>query len=140
MRVLLTEDEPVLADLLIEFLQEEGHHVALVSDLQRAGGLICATSWDAWVVDPLGDGFAESDPSCTTQLRRLAAHVPIVVTTSQLWARRITPADLGVRAILNKPYDLSDLEQALESVSASSAQMNWATDADHGTPGSAGRQ
>jgi DNA-binding response OmpR family regulator len=34
--MLLTEDEPVLADLIMEFLGEEGHDVALASDLERA--------------------------------------------------------------------------------------------------------
>jgi DNA-binding response OmpR family regulator len=119
MRVLLTEDEPLLADLLIEFLRDEGHEVVVACDLERAGELVRAVNWDAWVVDPSGDGFTEPDPDYAAQLRRLAAHVSTVVTTGQAWARRITPADLGVRAILNKPYELSDLEQALESISTS---------------------
>jgi|SRR5215470_18959539 len=138
MHVLLTEGEPILADLIIEFLQDEGHGMALVSGLQRAGELVRATSWDAWVVDPSGNGFAEPDPDCAAALRRLATDVHIVVTTGRPWARRITAAKLGVRAILKKPYDLSELQQASESISTSSQPMNRATDADHGTQGPAG--
>lgn len=117
MRVLLTEDEPVLADLIIEFLHGEGHDVALAPDLERAGKLLRATNWDAWVVDPPGNGFAEPYRDCAATLRRLAAVVPIVVTTGRLWACRSRPADLGVRAILTKPYDLNGLLQTLESLS-----------------------
>ncbi len=51
MRVLLTEDEPVLADLVAEFLQDDGHPVVRVPDLQRASDRVCATSWDVWVLD-----------------------------------------------------------------------------------------
>ena len=116
MRVLLTEDEPVLADLIVEFLHDEGHEVALVSDVERAGELVRTTRWDAWVVDPPGNGFAEPDRNCAAVLRGLARVVPIVVTTGRLWARRTPPADLGVRAILNKPYDLNDLLQTLASL------------------------
>jgi DNA-binding response OmpR family regulator len=118
MRVLLTEDEPVLADLLVEFLQEEGHEVVLVTDLERAAELLRTTSWDAWVVDPPGNGFAEPDQDCAAALRNEAALVPVVVTTGRLWARRTPPAKLGVSAILNKPYDLNDLLRTLESLSA----------------------
>jgi DNA-binding response OmpR family regulator len=117
MRILMTEDEPVLADLIIEFLRDEGHDVSLVCDLERADQLLRATRWDAWVVDPPANSFAEPDRDCAATLRRLASVVPIVVTTGQLWARRTLPADLGVAAILNKPYDLNDLLQTLESVS-----------------------
>ena len=66
MRVLLTEDEPVLADLIVEFLQDEGHEVVLVPDLERAAELVRTTSWDAWVVDPPGT----ASPSRTRIARR----------------------------------------------------------------------
>ena len=118
MRVLLTEDEPVLADLIVEFLQDEGHEVVLVPDLERAADLVRSSSWDAWIVDPPGNGFAEPDQDCAATLRRHAGVVPVVVTTGRLWARRTPPADLGVRAILNKPYQLNDLLRTLESLSA----------------------
>ncbi len=117
MRVLMTEDEPVLADLISEFLRDEGHDVALVSDLERAGELLRATRWDAWVLDPPGNSCEEPDQSCAAALRRLAPLVPIVVTTGRPWARRTPPSELGVRAILNKPYDLNDLLRTLESLS-----------------------
>ena len=116
MRTLLTEDEPVLADLIIESLQDEGHEVALVSDVERFGEVVRTTSWDAWGVDLPGNSFAEPDRDCAAALRRLPRVVPIVVTTGRLWARRTPPADLGW-AILNKPYNLNDLLQTLESLS-----------------------
>ena len=95
MRTLLTEDEPVLADLIIESLQDEGHEVALVSDVERFGEVVRTTSWDAWVVDPPGNGFAEPDRDCAAALRGLARVVPIVVTTGRLWARRTRPRISG---------------------------------------------
>lgn len=116
MRVLLTEDEPVLAGLLLELLLSEGYEVSLVPDLEGVGELIHTSDWDAWVVDPSCTGVTEPERDCIAALRRLAWAVPTVVTTGHPWARRTQPADLGVRAILNKPYDLNELLQTLESI------------------------
>ena len=116
MRILVTENDRILANLLVEFLQDEGHQVR-VCDRQRASDLVCATAWDAWIVDPDGSSFLELDSDCASELRRLAAHVPIVVTTGRAWAQRTPPADLRVHAILPKPYDLTDLQRALAAIS-----------------------
>jgi len=106
MRVLLTEDDPVLAGVLADFLREEGHLVTCV-DMRQAGCLAHWTGWDACILDPGGDSFFELRPS---------AHLPVVVTTGRAWAQRADPARLGVRAILSKPFDLDELGQILETL------------------------
>ena len=83
MRVLLTEDDPVLAGVLADFLREEGHLVTCV-DMRQAGCLAHWTGWDACILDPGGDSFFELRPSEAAELRHLAAHLPVVVTTGLL--------------------------------------------------------
>jgi DNA-binding response OmpR family regulator len=116
MRVLLTEDDPILADVLAEFLREHGHRVTHVMDMRQAGCLAHWTGWDACILDPGGDSFLELRPSEAAELRHLAAHVPVVLTTGRAWAHRTEPAQLGVRAILSKPFDLDELVQILETL------------------------
>ena len=115
MRVLLTEDDSVLAGVLADFLREEGHLVTCV-DMRQAGCLAHWTGWDACILDPGGDSFFELRPSEAAELRHLAAHLPVVVTTGRAWAQRADPARLGVRAILSKPFDLDELGQILETL------------------------
>jgi DNA-binding response OmpR family regulator len=116
MRVLLLEDDHVLASVLADFLRDEGHVVTHALDMQQADCLARGSGWDACIVDPGGGSFLELGAADSAQLRRLATHVPVVVTTGRAWARRTEPALLGVRAILAKPFDLGDLAQILDAL------------------------
>jgi DNA-binding response OmpR family regulator len=116
MRVLLTEDNSALAEVLTEFLEDEGHQVTRTADACQARHLPRGTGWDAWILDPGGNSFAELSPADAAELRRLAAHVPVVVTTGRTWAHQVEPAELGVCAILPKPFDLSELTRILDTL------------------------
>jgi DNA-binding response OmpR family regulator len=116
MRVLLSEDDPVLADVLADFLREEGHLVTHVLDIRQAGCLTRGNAWDACILDPSGDSFLELRPSEAAELRHLAAHLPVVVTTGRAWAERADSAQLGVHAILPKPFDLDELVKILDEL------------------------
>jgi DNA-binding response OmpR family regulator len=116
MRVLVAEDDPVLAEVLTEFLEYEGHHVTRTSDVRHARNLVRDSVWDACILDPSGISAIELAADEAAELRHLAADVPVVVTTGGIWAERTPPADLGVCRILTKPYDLVELVQIINSM------------------------
>jgi DNA-binding response OmpR family regulator len=116
MRVLLTEHDPVLADVLTDFLRDEGHTVTHAADIRQAACLARSIGWDVCILDPGGDSFFELTAGEAAGLRRLGANGPVVLTTSRAWAHRADPARLGVRAILPKPFDLGELAQILDAV------------------------
>jgi DNA-binding response OmpR family regulator len=116
MRVLLLERDDALASVLADFLRDEGHVVTQALDMRQADCLARGSGCDACIVDPGGASFLELAPADAADLRRLARHVPVVVTTARGWARRTEPALLGVHAILSKPFDLGELAQILDAV------------------------
>jgi len=54
-------------------------------------------------------GAAGSRSADLSALRALASRVPVVLLTAHDWARRVRPEELGVAAIVSKPFDLDDL-------------------------------
>jgi len=74
--------------------------------------------WDVCVVDPAGGSYDKLRSEDAASLRTLAAHTPVVVTTGRGWARSAREEELGVLAILSKPYDLRMLAQVIGTVRA----------------------
>jgi DNA-binding response OmpR family regulator len=106
MRILLTEDDAVLAAVVGEFLRDEGHDVTRVADIGVARQLIAAGAWDLCLVDPAGTSYEMLRAEDIATFRELAAYSPVVVTTGRDWAKSAYSDDLGVRSVLLKPYDL----------------------------------
>jgi DNA-binding response OmpR family regulator len=113
MRVLVIESDPAIAALLAEILADEGH--AAAGDATMAGGLARAQAgpWDACVTD----GFwPDVDAASRAYLADLGSCCPVILLSARDWARDARPADLGVAAVVPKPFDLDDLLDALETV------------------------
>jgi DNA-binding response OmpR family regulator len=113
MRVLVIESDPPICGLLAELLADEGH----VSDgaTTTADGLrrARAAPWDACVTD----GFwPEAVGETRTYLADLTCCCPVVLLSARDWARSARPAELGVAAVVPKPFDLDDLLGALARV------------------------
>src|SRR5215210_6510577 len=113
MRVLVIESDPSISAVLADLLADEGH----VSDVATttADGLrrARAAPWDAC----LTDGFwPEVVADGRAYLADLAACCPVVLVSARDWARHARPADLGVAAVIPKPFDLDDLLGALATV------------------------
>ena len=116
MRVLLAEDDAMLASVIVEALGDEGHtvtHVARSADAQR---LAASERWDVLVVDAFGAGYDQPDQAEREQLRALAAHGPVILASARAWAQHVAPGELGVAAIVPKPYDLEDLLDTLAAL------------------------
>jgi DNA-binding response OmpR family regulator len=114
MRLLLAEDDASLAELLREFLTEERFRIAHAPTREAALRLAAGGAWDLIVTDTFGVGV-DPDPTDLAYLGELAARAPVVLLTAQTWARTVSPADVGVRAIVPKPFDLERLLDTLRA-------------------------
>ncbi len=117
LRVLVAEDEPLAAMVIEDVLVGEGHAVALAPDGAAALELAARQDFDVLLTDlamPRVDGLA-----LIRQLRLTQPDLPVVVMTGFLSA----PAAGELRgqaqppvALLQKPFDIDRLLQALELV------------------------
>jgi two-component system, OmpR family, phosphate regulon response regulator OmpR len=115
-RILIAEDDDTLRALLEGFLTEEGHQVSAVATSEAALRLSRAAPWDVCLVDTLGQAEHGPTVACRTFVASLAEHAPVLLCTARTWARAADAAELGVAAILPKPFDLDDLEAKLAAV------------------------
>jgi two-component system OmpR family response regulator len=116
MRVLVIESDASLGSLLTELLADEGHAVDGVMTMADGLARVSAEPWDACVTD----GFWPQVVAETrAYLADLASRCPVVLLSGRDWARHARPADLGVAAVVPKPFDLEDLLGALATVTGS---------------------
>ena len=115
-RILLAEDDQNLAAVLLEALAEEGFAVTHASTTAEVARLARAACWDLCILDTL-DSQVQREPRTAFQalLQLLPAEVPVLVTSGQLWAHSSSASDLGVAAILTKPFDLDDFYGAVRA-------------------------
>ena len=114
-RVLVIDDEPAIADVLRMLLEFRGHEVIVANDGSRGYATAQRQAPDVIVLDlmmPVMDGL--------TMLEALrkddrTATIPVVIL-SALSSVDVKQRchDLGVRAILQKPYRPEDLLRAIE--------------------------
>jgi DNA-binding response OmpR family regulator len=111
-RILVVEDDPVIQNLLIEFLNDEGFQVISAADGQTGVDIARDERPDLILMDlmlPVLDGM-----SATQQLKRHAAtsDIPIIAisasTNLRLHAEHL-PAD----SVVGKPFDLDTLLAAV---------------------------
>jgi DNA-binding NtrC family response regulator len=115
-RVLIIEDNADVADLLAVLLGDEGHAVTCVA--APCAGLALARSrpWDACLTEAFSTVEAAAVRACLTDL---AGCCPVVLISGHGWARSARAADLGVAALLAKPFELDDVLAGLAAAAAS---------------------
>ena len=115
MRILIVEDDPVLADGLTRSLRESDYAVDCVNDGGEADHVLAAQSYDLVILDlglPRLDGF-----EVLRRLRRRGARVPVLVLTARdALDERVKGLDLGADDYLTKPFDLPELEARLRAL------------------------
>lgn len=108
MRILLAEDEPLIARFIARGLQAEGYHPTMAGDGAVAVARLTAQEWDLLILDlmlPDRDGFWVLE-----QALRLHPRLPVLVLSAR------TATDIKVRALnagasdyLAKPFALDEL-------------------------------
>ena len=115
MRVLIVEDDPVLADGLTRSLRQSDFAVDCAHDGEQADHVLTAQNYDLVILDlglPKVDGF-----EVLKRLRRRGATVPVLVLTARdALADRVKGLDLGADDYLTKPFELPELEARMRAL------------------------
>lgn len=115
MRILLVEDDLVLAHAVLDYLQSKQFQVDLAPDLRTARALVAVTHYATILLDlnlPDGEGL------------ELLGHIParkdpptiVVVTARDQVSDRIRGLDSGADDYLVKPYDPEELLARLRAI------------------------
>jgi CheY-like chemotaxis protein len=116
-RVLLAEDDVLLASTVDDFLREEGFQVSIAGDGEEALDQAATTPFDALLTDlrmPRMDG-----ETLIRRLRTQRPELPIVVMSGNAppdWRQTLQREGEGPLVLLNKPMRLLQLLNALREV------------------------
>jgi two-component system, OmpR family, response regulator len=115
MRLLVIEDDPVIADGLLRSLRATGHAVDHAVDGTTADEALAQYPYDLVVLDlglPRLDGM-----EVLRRLRNRGAHTPVLVLTARdELDDRVAGLDAGADDYLAKPFDLPELEARIRAL------------------------
>jgi two-component system OmpR family response regulator len=115
MRILVGEDDPVLAAALTRALEQSAYAVDLVGDGQAANDALAATGYDLVVLDlalPKVDGLA-----VLRRLRDRRIQTPVLILTARdTLEDRVLGLDSGADDYLTKPFDLPEFEARVRAL------------------------
>src|SRR5688572_3087302 len=108
MRILVIEDDPVLADALVHVLRSDGYAVDALGTGGQADLALTTETFDLVVLDielPILDGF-----ELLTRLRARKQTVPVLILTARdSISDRIHGLDIGADDYLTKPFEMGEL-------------------------------
>src|SRR6185437_14907396 len=115
LRILVVEDDPLLAESLLRALQQQGYSVGHARRGHDADALLRGHRFDLLLLDiglPDVDGF-----EVLRRLRARADATPVlVVTAREAVDERVHGLDLGADDYLTKPFSLSELEARVRAL------------------------
>lgn len=115
MRILLVEDEPLLADAVCVHLKRGGHAVDWVARLDDAEAALDATEYGLMLLDlhlPDGRGL-----DLVKRRRKSGDKLPVIICTARDQIRdRIDGLNAGADDYLVKPFDLDELLARVQAV------------------------
>jgi two-component system OmpR family response regulator len=115
MHLLLIEDDPVLANGLMQALQRANFTVTHETNGKRADQLLTTTQFDLVLLDM---GLPDMDGSeILHRLRQRGSNVPVLVLTARnSLSDRVRGLDFGADDYLSKPFDLRELEARIRAL------------------------
>jgi len=115
MRILLAEDDQVLADGLCRSLRQSGYAVDHVADGEAADAALAANNFDLVILDlglPRMGGL-----EVLRRLRaRKASSAVLILTAADSVEERVRGLDLGADDFMSKPFALTELEARVRAL------------------------
>ncbi|WP_103939952.1 response regulator transcription factor [Thermomonospora echinospora] len=115
MRVLVVEDEKLIADAIAEWLRREALAVDVVHDGDRALELLAGDDYDVVVLDrdlPLVDG----DTVCRSMIESGARARVLMLTAASAVHERVAGLSLGADDYLSKPFAFTELSARVHAL------------------------
>lgn len=120
MRILIAEDDSILADGLSRSLRYDGYVVDVVHDGSSADSALQLQTFDLLILDldlPQMPGL-----SVLRQLRLRHSSLPVLIlTAADTVEQRVTGLDLGADDYMAKPFALSELEARVRALTRRSS-------------------
>ncbi|HEY9445594.1 MAG TPA: response regulator [Burkholderiales bacterium] len=115
MRILIVEDDPVLADGLTRSLRAADYAVDHTNNGAEADHVLATQAYDLVILDL---GLPKLDGSAVLRrLRRRGSAVPVLILTARdALEDRVKGLDLGADDYLSKPFDLPELEARVRAL------------------------
>ena len=115
MRILLVEDDALLADGLARALRQSAYTVDIAADGPRADSLLAGGSYDLTILDLGLPGLDGSQ--VLARLRGRQQQTPVLVVSAQMaLEERVRLLDLGADDYLVKPVALAELEARVRAL------------------------
>jgi len=115
MRILIVEDESLLANRLASTLGESGYAADIAADGERADFLVSTETYDAILLDlglPRIDGL-----TLLERWRAAGIAVPVLVLTARgSWSEKVRGIDGGADDYLTKPFRMEELLARLRAL------------------------
>lgn len=117
MRLLLVEDDPRLAELILEGLAEDGLTVEHAPDATAGLGLASLETFDAIILDVMLPEGAQAGFEVAQTLREQRQHTPILFLTARAdMDSKLLGLELGGDDYLTKPFDFRELRARVRSL------------------------
>ncbi len=115
MRILIVEDDAMLAEAVSSALRQSAHMVSLAASGDEADRALSTNEYDLVLLDlglPRLDGF-----EVLKRLRQRRSRVPVIILTARDSPEdRVTGLDLGADDYLTKPFQLAELEARVRAL------------------------
>lgn len=115
MRILIVEDDEMLAEAVASALRQSAHIVTRAASGDEADSLLAANEYDVVLLDlglPHLDGF-----EVLRRLRQRRSRVPVIILTARDSPEdRVAGLDLGADDYLTKPFQLAELEARVRAL------------------------
>ncbi|MBA1438668.1 MAG: response regulator transcription factor [Epsilonproteobacteria bacterium] len=114
MRILLMEDDPVLSDILIDFLQGL-YHVDHAYNADEVNNLLASQSYDLFIFDINVAG--QNGLELLKELREFNETTPTIFITAYTDTEHLKRAfDAGAHDYIKKPFELEELDLRIQNI------------------------
>ncbi|MGB0694719.1 MAG: response regulator transcription factor [Rhodospirillaceae bacterium] len=128
MRIVVVEDNTILAQAIAYRLRDRGHSADVLTDGEEADAFLAQEGADLVVLDINLPGM--SGLKIIEAMRRRGSETPVILLTAQTGTKdKVTGLDLGADDYLVKPFEMDELEARIRALLRRKKQGYGATEA-----------